>query len=124
MVLIVICRSVRTAPMLILVPIPMGYKDICLMGHKHILLSDLTTNNGLQPQIHQERKGWGSHSLQTGPKTASCDFRWQHNPQRDWGPKPRARQGHMETLDDRRTKGIKKSIERRAKRKVKMFFFD
>ncbi len=39
-------------------------------------------------------------------------------PERDWGPKPRARLGAMETLDDRRQKGIAKSQERRNKRKV------
>ena len=58
-----------------------------------------------------------------GPKTESCGLRWQQKPERDWGPKPRARQGHTETLDDRREKGIKKSVERRAKRKVQKLLF-
>jgi tRNA (guanine26-N2/guanine27-N2)-dimethyltransferase len=45
--------------------------------------------------------------------------RWQMNPDRDWGPKPRAaRSGHMETVDDRRTKGEQKAQVVRQKRKT------
>ncbi len=44
-----------------------------------------------------------------------CFDRWQHNPQRDWGPKQRA--GRGPSLGDRRAKGLQKAEERRAKRK-------
>ena len=42
--------------------------------------------------------------------------RWQQNPERDWGPKPRAKKGGVETLDDRREKGRVKA--QAAKRKA------
>ena len=41
--------------------------------------------------------------------------RWQMNPERDWGPKPRAHVTEQQTLDNRRTKGIEKSLERKRK---------
>ena len=45
-------------------------------------------------------------------------LRWQQNPERDWGPKPRAKKGDAETLDERRMKGCIKANERKAKRKA------
>ena len=44
--------------------------------------------------------------------------RWQTKPERDWGPKARAKLGKVETLEERRLKGVKKSQERREKRKL------
>ena len=46
-------------------------------------------------------------------------LRWQANPERDWGPMPRAKQGEMKTLEERRQEGIEKSKMRREKRKVR-----
>lgn len=45
--------------------------------------------------------------------------RWQINPEKDWGPKPRAtRSCKTETVDDRRTKGERKADIFRQKRKA------
>jgi len=44
--------------------------------------------------------------------------RWQINPERDWGPKPRApRSGRADTVEDRRNKGEQKAVLVRQKRK-------
>jgi len=41
------------------------------------------------------------------------------NPDRNWGPRPRAaRSGKDESVEDRRVKGAKKADEVRAKRKA------
>ena len=47
-------------------------------------------------------------------------LRWQANPERDWGPMPRAKLGEMKTLEERRLEGIHKSRMRREKRKVRV----
>jgi tRNA (guanine26-N2/guanine27-N2)-dimethyltransferase len=50
--------------------------------------------------------------------------RWQMNPDRDWGPKPRAtRSGYVETVDDRRSKGEQKAQAGRQKRKTSVSLF-
>jgi len=53
------------------------------------------------------------------PSRAQGLLRWQMNPDRDWGPKPRAsRSGKEESVEGRRLKGAKKADEVRAKRKA------
>ena len=47
-------------------------------------------------------------------------LRWQANPERDWGPMPRAKLGERKTLEERRQEGIDKSKKRREKRKVSL----
>jgi len=45
--------------------------------------------------------------------------RWQVNPDRNWGPKPRAaKSGKEESVDDRRLRGAKKAGKNKAKRKA------
>jgi len=53
------------------------------------------------------------------PSRAQGLRRWQMNPDRDWGPRPRAaKSGKDESVEDRRVKGAKRADELRAKRKA------
>ena len=55
----------------------------------------------------------------SNPKSRKTGLkRWQQNPERDWGPKPRAKKGGVETLDDRRQKGRQKNAKRKANTQV------
>ena len=42
-------------------------------------------------------------------------LRWQHNPERDWGPKARATRGDKSNLDALRKKGSQKAKEKKRK---------
>jgi len=59
------------------------------------------------------------HPAANPPSRAQGLLRWQMNPDRNWGPKPRAaKSGKEESVEDRRLKGAKKADESRAKRKA------
>ena len=59
------------------------------------------------------------HPEANPPSRVQGLVRWQMNPDRNWGPKPRAaKSGKEESVEDRRLKGAKKADESRAKRKA------
>jgi len=62
-----------------------------------------------------------AHPDANPPSRAKGLVRWQMNPDRDWGPKPRAVKGSSgkdTSVEVRRLKGAKKADETRAKRKA------
>jgi len=69
-----------------------------------------------QPQL---QACFDPHPDANPPSRARGLLRWQINPDRNWGPKPRAgKSGKDESVEDRRLKGAKKADECRTKRKA------
>jgi len=82
-------------------------------------LQDGSTAKAILSKLPELDACFDPHSDANPPSRAQGLLRWQMNPDRDWGPKPRAaKSGKEEFVEDRRLRGAKKADESRAKRKA------
>jgi len=82
-------------------------------------LQDGSTAKAILSKLPQLDACFDPHPDANPPSRSQGLLRWQMNPDRNWGPKPRAaKSGKEESVEDRRLRGAKKADESRAKRKA------